>query len=593
MKEKSNDTIKITGWRNKPEIPEGVELGIKEGKDGYFITKWVLGEPINIPLTNFTAKIDAVIVRADDERDRKITITHKGQKIITYFSAESLTNATKFCSFLLNNLNFIAQFEGTDYDLKKLVKFWGEKTDPLIVRETECVGEIQEGFITENVFVSNTGEIKELSDGFLNLEGKRAIKLGTYTTQEGKRARTPVFPLTEPAGGIDKFKEKVFDLMIKNRNLKVAIAIGWLKATMWSGMFFKHHNWFPLFMLHGKHQGGKSCLSDWLMSMVGLRTSRPIALHEGLHMPGLERPFAYYSGFPVLLNDYKNEPYKGQQFHSFFNNVFDRSCVPKGKRDKQFQVREMHIRGCLMLNGETSPADAGLNSRMITFEITKDERNKKYYRELLTLEPEFSHIGFDWIKNRVKGFGSFLTIYNDVLNKIESQLPSPRQAQCWAVALAGALTEPYFKDQEEKLIGYTTRLANQEIKYQTSEDVIHTLWEAADILSRHKKLIFEAFFYDWEKRQIRVSLPLLLSLISSENATRKYANRLPSDREVEKLIRQEPYFMEKKKARVPDGKAAYRCILDINNPFFPEILKNMIDEEPENNDHNAPNVGNL
>ena len=586
MKEtKKEETFKVVGWSNKPvKDPAGIELGIKEGRDCYWLTKNGNGDIKTIKLTNWLAKVEVVIIRNEDERDRKITIKQGDYTTTAFMSSEVLTNVSRFRAFLLNSCDFICLFDGNENDLQKLVEFWGKQVEPVVVRETESVGEIREGFIAENVFVGHNGEIKEMENGYLKLSEKKSIKLADFHTKAGVRAGTPVYPLNEPFGGIDKYKEKIFDLMIKNRNLKVAIAIGWIKSTLWSGLFFKEHRWFPLFMLHGRTQGGKSVFSDWLMSMIGLRDVTPIGLRHGLYAAGLERAFAYYSSLPVLLNDYKNEKDEGQQFHAFFRNVFDRASVLKGVKTEQFKVRQMAVRGCLLLNGETSPTDRGLLSRMITFEITEAERVEKYYHELTKLEPEFSHIGFDWVKHIHRDYPLFLAKYKEI-EKLFKEKMVPRQAQSWAVAVASVLTEPYFKEQEDKLLGYAVRLAGHEIKEQQTEETINKLWEALSVLKRSKEVGDQIVRFDDMKSEIQIHLPCLLGEISSDARTRKYV--FPNSREIGKLLKQEKYYLEYDTRRVGYDTSKRWC-LDYQSPTLPEILKNMFEnlatKETKNDD---------
>jgi len=578
------EELKIKADRPSPEMSSR----IREKPDGYYVSKWISEKEVEVKITNWIGKVEAIIIQAEDLRVRKVEIKHGSYKNTVFMDGTVLSNSGKFREFLLNNCNETCLFQGNDNDLNSLVQFWGVAYKPKIVKETECVGEINEGFIADNVFISNSEEIKPLQDGYLMLTDKESIKIPELTTQAGMRSEIPYYPLTEPAGGIEAFKENVFKLLVKNRNLKVAISIGWLKACLWSKMFYNIYRWFPILMIHGKKESGKSFLSEWLMSMIGLREVKKVSLREGgTTSVGIERRLAYYSSLPVWADDYRNKEGEGQKFHGFFRNIFDRSSASKGIKNNALKIRQVIVRGCLIIDGETATNDAGLNSRLVTFEITQKERNDKYFEDILKVEPEFSKIGFNWIKNRLSSFDGFISKYKEIATKFKQKIASPRQAQVWAVAVAAILTESYFKNQEEKICNYAINLANYEIEQQKQEEIIGMLWEALDVLHKASKLDEQMAFFrtrdsiGTDISQLEIHLPMLLGKINGESVTRKYD--LPSSREVAKILKQEPYSLGWATTRVK-GSVAGRWLFDLENKDAPEILKhifNVGDKKPE------------
>jgi hypothetical protein len=581
---KTEETFEVKNWVNKPvEDTSGVQLGIKEGHDGYWITKNTRDGEKTSKLSNWTGTLEAVIVRGDDERDRKITIKHNNHIKVAFMDSDVLTNVQRFRAFLLNNCDSTCLFEGNENDLQKLVEFWGKNSEPIIIKESECVGEIPEGFISDNVFVAHDGTTHEISSGLAYTSKKQAIQVAKYVSKAGKIAGMPIFLLNEPMGGIDKFKEKVFDLMIKNRNLKVAIALGWLKATLWSNSFYRQKKWFPLFMTHGRRECGKSVLARWLLSILGLSEAPEISIRKSQYEAGSERAIAYYSSLPVHFCDYRNTEHEGQKFHALFRNIFDRSSVTKGKKNSPLEVRQVVVRGCLMLDGENSPTDAGLNSRFITFELTEQERVEKYYKELVKLEPTFNYIGMDWIKHRNRDFKLFMDKYNEIDEILKKSISSGRQAQSWAVALASILTEPYFKQNEEKLVQYAVRLAGSEIKEQNGEETISKLWEAIGVLKMVKDIKEDTICFKPECNQILIHIPSILAELKGDSRTRDY--QFPNRREITKLLKQEKYFLEDKLCRV-GYNVDRRYIFDFKSEFLPDILKNMYASQAENEPQN-------
>jgi hypothetical protein len=286
---------------------------------------------------------------------------------------------------------------------------------------------------------------------------------------------------------------------------------------------------------------------------------------------------------PVWTDDYRNAEEEGQRFHTFFRNVFNRVSASKGIKNEEKKIRQVIVRGCLLVDGETSPTDAALNSRMIAFELTTAERVEKHYHELIKLEPDFNYIGFDWIKHRDRDYPAFLAKFKELEKVLRKDIESPRQAQIWAVAVASALTEPYFKEHEEKLVQYVARIANHEIKEQQTEETISRLWEAMSVLRRFKELNENIIYFDDLDNQIQIHVPSLLAELSGDSRTRNY--KFPNVREITKLIKQEKYFVGNDVCRV-GYDVAKRYILDYKHPELPEILKNMFHGQAQKTSEN-------
>lgn len=577
---KDKETL-IQNLKTDAEAPSPeMRSAIKQKPDGYYILKISKnGMAFEKRITNWTLDMEAVIIR-DEERTRKVRVK-SGNYQETIYMPGVFSSVSKLREFLYNRCNKLLYFMGTDYDLSSLVQYWEAAFNPKIVKESDCVGEIEEGFIAENVFVANNGEFKSLTDGFLNLDDSYSIRIVELVRRGGARSEVPYFPLTEPSGGIEAFKKNIFSLMIKNRNLKIAIGIGWMKAVLWSKMFYEKKKFFPILMYHGKYSGGKSVFANWLMSMVGLRDCNPEMISErGTTEVALARKLDYYSSLPVFVDDYRNDD-SGQRFHTFFRGVFDRTSPTKGLKEEH-GVRRVRIRGCLLLTGETCPTDPALLSRLISIELTRQERSERYFKELRAIEPKFACIGLDWLRTRVKSFPEFIGKYEEIEGILSKKIDDPRQASVWAVCVAGALTEPVFNQNE--LIEFSSKLANMEIAERRGEELIGTLWDAADVLHKRNKLDRQMVNYNSYDKQIEVHINSLLSEISGNPATRKY--QLPNNREVAKILKQEPYVLMLKNTRV-DGKVAKRWILDLKE--CPEVLKSMFEEEEE--DKNKENEG--
>jgi len=557
----------IEQLHNSAKIPAPELRSIIRPKtDGYY----VLTRQSERRLTNWTLTVEAVICQGDEEKARLCSIKSNGYQITVSIPSVAFASASELRKFLLANSERFLFFKGTDTDLTELVHYLELAFKPKIIIESVCVGEIEEGFIAENVFISNTGEVSPLTNGFLTLDENKSIRIVELVRKGGIRSEIPYFELIEPVGGIEKFKEKVFDLLIKNRNLKIALCLGWLKATLLSKMFYEKMGFFPLLCLHGKYQGGKTVLAKWLMSIVGLRNCNPEMLSDrGTTEVGLARKMAYYSSLPVFADDYRIDE-AGVRFHTFMRGIFDRSSPTKGLQD-DYGVRRVIIRGTLLITGEHAPNDPALLSRMLTVELTKTERTDKYYSELVKLEPSFSCIGFHWLKRKNAIWEAFLRLYGALETKLAKEINDTRQVAVLNTCLSAILTESFFASREEELIDFAIMLSKTEIKERLLDEVIPTLWEAMDILKRRNELHLQEVYHDILANELQIQLPSLLAKIIGSQYTRHYANKLVNQREIVKLLRQEPYIKDYKVVWI-ERSATRRWIIDLRSPYLPEIL---------------------
>jgi intein/homing endonuclease len=551
------------------------QTNIRQKQDGYYILR-TSREIQEVRLTNWTIDLEAIIKSEDDDDVTwkcKLHIGNKEKEV--YISAIAFSNLNKMREKLLT-LDLL-YFQGRENDMTELIKYFGKAYKPKTVIEKHCVGQIEDGFIAENVFIRDNGEILPLINTFLQVDEKHSIKIIPLVTKGGSNSEIPYFNLTEPVGGIEKYKHAVYDLMVKNRNEKVLLAIGWLKAVFWSDEFYKQHRFFPLLCLHGKFQSGKSVQANWLMSMAGLRGSNSELLSDrGTTEVGLARKLSYYSNLPVFADDYRADD-SGARFHTFLRGVFDRTSATKGLRD-DFGVRRVVIRGGLILTGEHIPPDPALQSRMIAIELTRSERNDATFPQLRHSEPNFNVVGFDWLKSKQRNVARFLAEFDDCREAIQKEIDDPRQAGCLAVAVAAMVTEDFI--DKTKLLKVTISLAKSENIERAQDEPLAQLWEAVDVLNQRNEIkpseIYKDSTYEDSGRKdiLYIHLPGLLAKIQGTQFTRHYV--LPNKREIVKLLRQEKYVVGGDHKKV-NGKNAFRWMLNLKD--CPSVLKNCFEND--------------
>ena len=568
-------SILIDELKQKSILPAPeLRTSIIQNFDGFYIEKYYNGVPSKKRLTNWIIILEAIIYSdADETATWKCKLkTDKMEK--TIFIPTSAFASTKEIRQFLLNLGSILYFTGNDNDLTELIHYFSVASQPKKVIESDCVGETKHGFISENVFISPSDEIKPLTNGYLAIDNNMSLRIVPLVKKGGNFSELPNFNLIEPAGGIENFKKHTYDILVKNRNLKTMLAVGWAKSVFWSQMFYNKKKYFPLLWLHGKTGSGKSVFATWLMSMMGMRNCNPEMLTDrGTTEVGLARKFAYYSSLPVFTDDYRIET--GEKFHAFFRGVYDRTSATKGLKS-EFGVRRVIIRGCSVVTGEHAPNDAALFSRCVAMELTQKERKDKYFKEIVKLEPQFSAIGFDWLKNRNKNFDKFMVDFDKYETILQKEFDNPRQGSCYALAVASILAENYLNADD--LLDFTIKLSKQEMAEQKSEGMISHLWECLDIVHRNKQIDENEAYCDTYNKELQINLPNLMGKIKGSQWTRSY--EFPNNREIAKLLKQEDYVKECKSVRVI-GKVSDRWIIDLLTAH--RILKHtfLVDEKTE------------
>ena len=80
------------------------------------------------------------------------------------------------------------------------------------------------------------------------------------------------------------------------------LAIGWIKACIYSSEIFEHFNFFPILFVYGKYQCGKNTLVGWLTSFFGLGNLSGESIQESTQT-GISRMLSYYSSLPVWMDE--------------------------------------------------------------------------------------------------------------------------------------------------------------------------------------------------------------------------------------------------------------------------------------------------
>lgn len=546
-------------------------------------------------LTNWIFEIKEIIILNTTEEGNLWLgniITEDGKEIPCKIPASSFSSSSKLRDFLLgySDVSRVLYFKGSDQDLAELVHYFSITYTPRKVIGIQKVGDVEvDGkrfFLAGNCAVMEDGTVVTPVNGAIPLGDilVKPVELVVHYRDTG--AEMPMFDFHQPLGGVDKFKEHVFHLMIKNRDLRIALAVGWLKATLWSNDFFDIYKFFPLLIIHGKYSYGKTTLGEWLMSMLGMRRNLPELLSShtggGTTDTGLGRRLNYYSALPVFCDDYREDDEEEMtKYHAIFRGVFNRASATKGLAS-DWGVRRVVINGCLMVTGENLPADPALISRAVTVEIDAPG-DIKTYKEISKHVGHFNSIGLSWVQEMYKKRGLFLKSYEEIVDEVFDKVADRRVAEVYSVVLAALRTEPFFERMFDKLFDYTVEHIKDSIEERLKYyDIISRFWEALVILHNHgdlKKFMAE---YSIAEDELRLHIPSILSAIAGKIYLRKY--KLPNAKEILKLLKTEKYFIETKKARI--GEKVVHCVA-LQGSKLPDEIKQIFEIPSSGGSHSS------
>jgi hypothetical protein len=237
---------------------------------------------------------------------------------------------------------------------------------------------------------------------------------------------------------------------------------GWLMLGMaYAGLMLPEivdrYNQFPGLYLVGPYSAGKDTMLHWMLGALGMPGYCVLNL-PSTTVSALDRHIAYYSGLPLVLNEFRNTVHTDNLVH-MLRGWYDRSGRSISSRSAENKTISRPIRGWMVLAGQDISQDAAFNSRFVTLVLEGKHysRDQKLKREIdLLMRGPASAISLDILLHKddamvERMLGNIGKKQQSFQEKLEGNA-NERIAYNYAVALSGwllAFGNPPVLDQDE------------------------------------------------------------------------------------------------------------------------------------------------
>ena len=349
------------------------------------------------PLTNFIILIKHRIHTPEGWlREAVLVDQHRSETQPFIIQPESMASVQSFKKFIMSQGDFV--FTGKSCDLVEIWKYVFLNDTGKTIIQPDHIGCIeQEGiWLFRNYAIKGNKVIAPDNDGVFWIDGKgfKPLLLSGDRAGSGEEISLPTFSKTK------KIKlNAIIGLLQSNfGSLEPVLGLAWIMALIFFYEIFHTYKAFPILFIEGRRRAGKTTLARWLLSFFGLENSTK-SISETTQT-AISRLLSYLSAMPVHFDEYKNEK-KITAKDSFLRGSYNRQSAGKGKSEA-YGIREVPVRGALLLSGEETPADNALFSRCVIVSLSDKGRNEGLYQAIEELSPYFSRITLDIIKRKKK-----------------------------------------------------------------------------------------------------------------------------------------------------------------------------------------------
>lgn len=519
-----------------------------------------------LPLSNFIIQIKNRFITTETQL-REVCFVNIAGETSKPFILEpgQMVSVQKFKEFCISKGNFI--FEGTESDLLELWKFEFAKDQGKLIFQPDHLGYLAEhnSWLFGNMAIKDEEIIAPDESGifWIGNQGFKPIPLNMVG--ENVEGLPAVVKLPEDetncllAYALANLKENI-------GGYQAWLALGWVKACIYSAEIFDYFKFFPFLFLYGKHQSGKNTLARWLLAFFGLSDADGESISESTQT-GISRRLSYFSSMPVWLDEYRNDK-KVTRLDGFLRNVFNRIGAVKGIK-KEFGTRGVTVRATLILSGEQLPEDPGLRSRCIPIQLKKKDRKDDLYNWINNSSDKFSSITLKWIlEKNEEGVKSLL----DDIEALKDELTGKhgldtRLAEVYAIPIGAFLS--IHKDQG--FFDWAINEANRDKQSKEEEQILNRFMDDIEALVRKGEIPEQYFEVDQFKGEIKLYFNGIHNIWQKDFRLRTGENPFPRQTILDHL-REEEYFVEYDRCYI-HGKQQRALVLDLNKA--PDSLKSL------------------
>ena len=202
---------------------------------------------------------------------------------------------------------------------------------------------------------------------------------------------------------MDELKVKMFTLIKENLlDYRGWIALGLVYAGIYLPEIERHYRRFPGLEVTGTMGSGKNTLLCWLLGACGLPVPESVYSVDSSTPASMHRTMAYYSGFPFVLDEWRNTK-KMSERCGLFRAWYDRTGRSISDMYNRGKTVSYKVRGWSILAGQDRTSDTAMHSRYIPLLMSNrhrssDQRQKQQIDVMM--EQEASAICLDLLINK-------------------------------------------------------------------------------------------------------------------------------------------------------------------------------------------------
>jgi len=489
------------------------------------------------PITNFLIDIVNRIVHEDGTVKREVQLKNEVEvSELFVLEPSNMPTAKDFSKFCFSQGNFI--FKGSTKELNELWDYLFSKDTGRKIYLLMQVGYIAKFdlYLFDNIAIKNSEVIVKDKNGVFWLNELLGIKIDPIS----KYRILPRIKIPEKDFNFLEYINNVISAL--NRNVggyKGSLVIGYIVATIYSFEIHRRFGFFPILFIYGKFKSGKNIMCSLIMEFFGLKDSET-SIHEN-SQTAVSRLLSFISYLPNWIDEYKASDKKIKAMDGFFRSAYNKVSPIKALKDDT-GIREIPVRGNLILSGEEMPTDPALRSRCFPINLSMQERKDEVYPEVIEMSKDFSEITSHLILNKSQeNIKNLLNLISDNKSRFISAGFDSRQAEVYSVIASGY--EFLYKD--EGFMNWLENLMKQESEKREEESTVNNFWSDVEGILKTERLSSRDYFSISRKQnKVYIWFAELYRIVERSYRQRK-SDFLVSKQTILDQLSEEPYFVDK------------------------------------------------
>lgn len=209
-----------------------------------------------------------------------------------------------------------------------------------------------------------------------------------------KGFRPPVYPHSDSISK-EGFLQFVEDWERINGKYEVRILLSYALLCFLQPKYRSNSDSFPILFLYGPPGTGKSSCGRLIMDMFGYDSNTRLPLNDSQTKKSLERKLSLASGYPVLLDDYRDPKGKNSSFLDLNSKIMQWYHFGGSSRSKEYsnvETEDIPMDACIVITGNDLPSDEATKSRLTIVPLLKRLEGSK--ADLLRIENSKNHATF-------------------------------------------------------------------------------------------------------------------------------------------------------------------------------------------------------